>query len=252
MSRLTVRVALGRLHARRGDHGASTALDEALELATRADNIQRLGPVRAARAEAAWLAGDRERTAHEARAVYDLAVSKQHPWVTGELAFWRWRAGDTVAPPDWIATPFVLHLAGDWRGAAMAWKRLGCAYEQARALADGDRAAQIAALTIFDRLGAQPAAAAVRRRMQVAGLPNIPRGPRPTTRDNPCNLTTRQMDILTLLTADLTNAEIAARLYISPKTVDHHVSAVLAKLHVHTRQAAAAWARQQRLHHLPK
>ena len=143
MSRLTVRVALGRLRARRGDPGVYTALDEALELATRADNIQRLGPVHAARAEAAWLAGDRDRTGQEARAVYDLAVSKQHPWLTGELAFWRWRAGDPVAPPDWIATPFALHLAGDWRAAAVEWERLGCPYEQARALADGDRAAQI-------------------------------------------------------------------------------------------------------------
>lgn len=240
MSRLTVWVALGRLRARRGDPGVSTALDEALELATRADNMQRLGPVRAARAEAAWLAGDRERTVHEARAVYDLAVRKQHPWITGELAFWRWRAGDTVAPPDWIATPFAFHLAGDWRAAAVAWERLGCPYEHARALADGDAAAQTAALTIFARLGAQPAAADVRQRMQVAGLHNIPRGPRPATRDNPFNLTARQMDILALLVEDLTNAEIAARLYISPKTVDHHVSAVLAKLNMHTRQAAAA------------
>jgi DNA-binding CsgD family transcriptional regulator len=252
MSRLTVRVALGRLRARRGDPDAYTPLNEALELATRADNIQRLGPVRAARAEAAWLAGDRARTVHEARAVYDLAVRKQHPWITGELAYWRWRAGDPVAPPDWIATPFAFHLAGDWCAAAVAWERLGCPYEQARALADGDAAAQTAALTIFARLGARPAAADVRRRMQVAGLANIPRGPRPATRDNPCHLTTRQMDILALLAVDLTNAEIAARLYISPKTVDHHVSAVLAKLHVHSRQAAATWARQHLLRTGPK
>jgi DNA-binding CsgD family transcriptional regulator len=252
IGRIMALVAAGRLCARQGDPGAQAVLDEALELATQANNLQRLGPVRAARAEAAWLAGDRERTGQEARTVYDLAVRKRHPWMTGELAFWRWRASDTVAPPDWIATPFALHLAGDWRAAAVAWERLGCPYEQARALADGDAAAQTAALTIFARLGARPAAAAVRHRMQAAGLHNIPRGPRPATRDNPFSLTARQMDILALLAEDLTNAEIAARLYISPKTVDHHVSAVLAKLNVHARQAAAAWARQHLLHHLPK
>jgi DNA-binding CsgD family transcriptional regulator len=252
MSRLTVRIALGRLRARRGDPGVSTALDEALELATRPDNIQRLGPVRAARAEAAWLAGDRERTVHEARAVYDLAVSKQHPWITGELAFWRWRAGDPVAPPEWIAPPFAYQLAGDWRAAAVEWERLGCPYEQARALADGDRAAQTAALAIFDRLGAQPVAADLRQRMRAAGQHNIPRGPRPTTRHNPLGLTVRQLDILALLAEDLTNTKIAARLYLSPKTVDHHVSAVLAKLGVHSRAAAAAWARQHLLHNPPK
>jgi DNA-binding CsgD family transcriptional regulator len=252
MSRLTVWVALGRLRARRGDPGVYTVLDEALNLATRANNIQRLGPVCAARAEAAWLAGDRDRTIQEARAVYDLAMSKQHPWMTGELAFWRWRAGDPVVPPDWIATPFACHLAGDWRAAAVAWERLGCPYEQARALADGDEAAQIAALAIFDQLGAQPAAADLRQRMRLAGLHHIPRGPRPTTRDHPFGLTARQMDILALLAEDLTNAKIAARLYLSPKTVDHHVSAVLAKLDVHSRETAAAWARQHLLHNPPK
>jgi DNA-binding CsgD family transcriptional regulator/tetratricopeptide (TPR) repeat protein len=252
MSRLTVRVALGRLRARRGDPGVYTVLDEALELATRADNIQRLGPVRAVRAEAAWLAGDCERTVREARAVYDLAVSKRHPWVAGELAFWRKRAGDAVAPPGWIAPPFAFHLAGDWRTAAAAWERLGCPYEQARALADGDRAAQTAALAIFDRLGAQPAAADLRRRMRAAGLRSIPRGPRPTTRDNPFGLTSRQMDILALLAEGLTNAKIATRLYLSPKTVDHHTSAVLAKLGVHSREAASAWAREHLIHNPPK
>jgi len=252
VGRITVLVALGRLRARRGDPGVYTALDEALDLAIGADNIQRLGPVYAARAEAAWLAGDHERTVQEARAVYDLAVSKQHPWMTGELAFWRTRAGDTVATPDWIATPFALHLAGDWRAAAAEWQWLDCPYEQARALADGDQAAQIAALAIFDRLGAQSAAADLRQRMRVAGLHHIPRGPRPATRDNPFGLTARQMDILTLLAEDLSNAKIAARLYLSPKTVDHHVSAVLAKLDVHSREAAAALARQHFLRHRPK
>ena len=88
--------------------------------------------------------------------------------------------------------------------------------------------------------------------MRAAGRQNIPRGPRPTTRHNPFNLTARQMDILALLAEDLTNAEIAARLYISPKTVDHHVSAVLAKLDVHSRQAAATVAQQYLLPNRPK
>ncbi len=73
---------------------------------------------------------------------------------------------------------------------------------------------------------------------------HIPRGPRSTTRQNPFGLTARQMDILSLLTAGLSNAEIAAQLYISPKTVDHHVSAVLSRLDVHSREAAAALAWQ--------
>jgi DNA-binding CsgD family transcriptional regulator len=247
IGRIPALTALGLLRTRMGDPGSTSALAEALELATQSRTLQRIGLVRAARAEAAWLAGDREQTLREARAVYDLAASKQHPWFTGELAFWRWQAGDDVTVPEWTARPFALHMAGDWRAAAEEWRRLDCPYEQARALADGDPVAQIAALEIFDRLGAQPAAGALRRKMRAAGITGIPRGPRPATRENPFGLTPRQVDILRLLADGLTNAEIAARLHLSPKTVEHHVSTVLAKLDVHSREEAAALLRQNPL-----
>jgi DNA-binding CsgD family transcriptional regulator len=139
-----------------------------------------------------------------------------------------------------------LQIAGEWRAAAEEWARLGCPYEQARALADGDAGAQIAALEIFDRLGAAPAAEALRQKMRTAGA-QVPRGPRSATRENPFGLTARQMEVLHLLREGLSNAEIAARLHISPKTVDHHVTAVLAKLDVHSREDAAALARQSPL-----
>jgi DNA-binding CsgD family transcriptional regulator len=247
ISRIVVLVALGRLRARRGDPEVWAALDAALELARQTDTIQRLAPVHAARAEAAWIAGEREQVLAEAQAAYDLAATRQHPWFGGELAFWRWRAGANLPPPPWLAPPFALQMAGDWQAAAAAWQQLGCPYEQARALAGGDHAAQTAALDIFDRLGARPAAETLRQQMRAAGVPAIPRGPRPATRENPFGLTSRQLDILALLAENLTNAEIAGRLYLSPKTVDHHVSAVLAKLGVHSREAAAHVARHHSL-----
>ena len=242
-SRIPTMAAIGRLRARRGDPGAGQALDEALALATPTGSLPHLGLVRAARAEAAWLAGDRQRTFEEAQAVYDLAVSKRHPWFTGELAFWRWRAGAGVTPPDWTAAPFALQIAGDWRAAAHAWEQLGCLYARAGALADGDIPAKTAALEIYEQLGAQPNADALRGALRTAGIRNLPRKPHASTRDNPFELTNRQLDILALLVDDLSNAEIAARLHISPKTVDHHVSAVLAKLDTHSREEAAALAR---------
>jgi DNA-binding CsgD family transcriptional regulator len=247
ISRMVTLVALGRLYTRRGDPGAKAALGDALELAMETRSLQRLGPVRAVRAEAAWLAGDYQRAAEEARAAYDLAVSKQHPWFAGELAFWRWRAGDAVDPTSMLAKPFALHIAGDWRAAAAEWQRLGCPYERAGALADGDQPAQVAALDIYDQLGARPAAEALRQRMKATGVRSIPRGPRPTTRENPFGLTPRQMEVLVLLAQELTNAEIASRLHLSVKTVDHHVSAVLAKLDVPDREAAAELAQQNDL-----
>ncbi|HKZ71068.1 MAG TPA: AAA family ATPase [Anaerolineales bacterium] len=243
VSRIPALVALGRLATRRGQPQVEPSLSEALDLAAPTDSLPFLGLVHAARAEAAWLASDRERTLEEARAVYDLAVSKQHPWFTGELAFWRWRAGDEVAVPEWMAKPFALHIMGNWRAAADEWERLGCPYEQARALADGDTDAQISALEIFDRLGARPTADDLREKMRAAGLSNIPRGPRLATRENLFGLTDRQVSILRLLCEGLSNAEIAKRLHISPKTVGHHVSAVLAKLDVRSREEAAELAR---------
>lgn len=244
ISRITALVAQGRERVRRGEADATATLDEALQLAARADNLQRLGPVRALRAEAAWFAGKIDQVLAEARAVYDLAIEKHHPWLAGELAYWRWRSGDRFSPPDWLAKPFALQIAGQWRAAADEWKRLSCPYEQARALADGDSAAQTAALAIFERLGAKPAAEEVRLALRAAGVRNLPRS---TTRENPYGLTARQMDILALLAQELSNAEIAARLSLSPKTVDHHVSAVLAKLDVHSREEAAQVARREGL-----
>jgi DNA-binding CsgD family transcriptional regulator len=205
--------------------------------------FQRVSLVRAARAEAAWLAGDREGAREEASVIYDLAVSKQHPWFAGELAFWRWQAGGVVERPEWAARPYALQITGEWRRAAEEWKRLGCPYEQARALADGDLPAQVAALEIFERLGAGPAADRTRQKLRAAGLNQLPRKPRASSRSNPFGLTDRQVEILLLLADGLSNAEIASRLHITPKTADHHVSAVLAKLDVHSRQAAADLAR---------
>jgi DNA-binding CsgD family transcriptional regulator len=247
ISRIMALAALGRLRARRGDPGAATALDEALELASRTQTLQRLGPVRAARAEAAWLIDDRTRVVTEARAAWDLAIRHRHTWHTGELAYWRWRAGDRVRLPPWTARPFALQIEGDWRRAAAAWRRLGCPYEEARALAEGDHAARLAALERLDRLGARPDLERLRQRLRAEGVRKIPRGPRPSTRRQPFGLTVREAEIAALLARALTNNRIGARLHISPKTVDHHVSAILAKLGVDSREAAGRVALQHGL-----
>jgi DNA-binding NarL/FixJ family response regulator len=135
-------------------------------------------------------------------------------------------------------------MAGDWRAAADAWDAIGCPYEQALALLDGDEAAQRNALAIFERLGARPAAEMLRRQLRTAGARGLPRGPRPTTQANPYGLTNRQLEILLLLAEGLRNPEIADRLSTTPKTVEHHVSDVLAKLNVRSRAEAVRLAYQ--------
>jgi DNA-binding CsgD family transcriptional regulator len=149
-----------------------------------------------------------------------------------------------TAPPDGIAEPYALQIDGDWRRAADAWQEAGCPYERAMALAEGDEPARREALTLFEHLGATPAAAALRQELRAEGVRRVPRGPRPATRANPAGLTGRQMDVMGLLTEGLSNADIAARLFVSPKTVEHHVAAVLSKLGVQSRTEAVALALQ--------
>ena len=147
-----------------------------------------------------------------------------------------------TSAPDWIAEPFRLQLDGDAEAAAAAWRGHGCPYEAARALAESaDEASLLEALAEFDRLGAVPAAKAVRRHLQARGV-TVPRGPRQTTRANPAELTARELDVLRLVAAGKRNADVAAELVLSRRTVDHHVSAILRKLGVRTRGEAAAVA----------
>jgi DNA-binding NarL/FixJ family response regulator len=137
-----------------------------------------------------------------------------------------------------VAEPFALSMADDWRGAAAAWEALESPYEQALALADGDEAAQREALAIFERLGARPAAEMTRKQLRQTGARGLPRGPMRATQANPYGLTPRQLEILLLLAEGLHNSEIAERLSTTPKTVEHHVSAILAKLHARSRAEA--------------
>ncbi len=245
-SRITPLAVLGRLRARRGDPHPWDLLDEALGLARQSDELQRLAPVAAARAEARWLEGGGESVGAETEETLVLALRVGDPWAIGELCAWRRRAGiEDAVDHDSVAAPFALELAGDWEAAGGCWDELGCPYEAALARTGSrDEAALRQALATFQRLGAVPATRAVTQLLRTAGVHGIARGPRRSTMNNPGQLTARQIEILELLVAGLTNAEIAARLYITPKTVAHHVSAILGKLGVRSRRQAAAEARK--------
>ena len=236
-------IVIGRLRARRGEGDADAALDDAWRRAVATGELQRLGPAAAARAEHAWLEGDVARVAEVARPAYELAALRGDAWSRAELAHWLWRAGVPVqaAPDD--PEPYARAVAGDWAGAAEAWARLGFAYDRAEALSDAaDDDARLDALARFEALGALRSAASLRRRLRAAGVRRIPRGPRAASRAGPAGLTPRETEVLDLIVRGATNAEIAQELVISPKTVDHHVSAVLAKLGVGSRREAGAAA----------
>jgi DNA-binding NarL/FixJ family response regulator len=243
MERGPALLVLGQVRARRGDPGVDEMLDEARAFplnigAMRTGVMDSFLSVAAARAEWRWLQGNREASVAEAEVGYQMALEVNGPWYWGEVVIWLWRAGALRKAPAKILPPYSLEIAGDWHAAAAAWEDLGCPYEQAMALLDGDEPAQRKALMIFERLGARPAAEIARGRLRASGARGLPRGPRRATQANPVGLTPRQLEVLLLLAEGLHNGEIADRLSTTAKTVEHHVSAILAKLHARSRAEA--------------
>ncbi|UBV45366.1 AAA family ATPase (plasmid) [Deinococcus taeanensis] len=237
-SRIMALVALGRVRTRRGDPEVWPALDEALAMATQTGTLQRLAPVRAARAEAAWLSADPDRTFEEAHAAYPLASRHHHPWFMGELAYWQWKAGHAVAAHD-LAEPYALQMAGRWQDAAQLWTQLNCPYEAARAFAEGHTEAALKqALGLFESLGARPAATHVTQQLRQLGVKGPFRAPREAAGPDPARVTPREMQVLRLLHQGLRDAEIARELGMSTKTAGHHVSSLLSKLAVRNRMEA--------------
>jgi len=246
INRMHLGIGLATAGFRLGRPEARDWLEQTWELGQGNDETFWLIQIATTAAQGAWLTGDLDLVDERVLEVYRRGATND-PWMQGELSTWLRRLGFDVEDSDRFPAPYSLEQAGDHAGAAEAWQRLGCPFEEAVALTwTGSTDARLRAVEIFGSIGAEPAVAQVRGLLAGDGV-RVPaqRGPRAATAAHPAGLTAREAEVLDLLAERLTNAEIADRLVLSPRTVDRHVSSVLAKLGVSKRSEAAAYAATQ-------
>ena len=242
--RIAANIFLAKTLVRKGAHDARETLENVTRMSAARDEPQHVNGVCAAWAEYLWL-NDLSDTRRTQLCIDVIRREKAlGPWDVADVALWLWLDGHIDEVPSAAALPVRQLALGAWKEAAGWFNRRGLPYEEAVALSHGTDEAGIEAVRISDSIGALPLAAMLRRRLRRAGVTGVPRGPRPATRSDGAGLTPRQREVLGLMESELTNAQIADRLFISPRTAEKHVAAVLRKLNVSSRADAASAARR--------
>jgi DNA-binding NarL/FixJ family response regulator len=216
---------------RRGEAGAQELLEEALKMALPTGELQRIGRVYAARGELAWHRRDLDGVLRETELGLEHTVGHQEAWIKGELAWLRSRATAVEASMD-LAEAYRHAVLKDWNAAAAAFERHAMPFEHATMLLQAGGTGIAAAAQIVERIGA----AVLRSELAQAEQSSSARGG--ARNENAHGLTKRELEVLRLLGSGYTNAELAEKLCLSAKTIDHHVSAILGKLQVRSRAHA--------------
>jgi len=237
---------LGVIESRKGHQQAKGNLERSWSVMATSRQLQNMTYDAASLTEHMWITGevDTDRTAYFRRLLDDV-IGLGNTWDTGELALWLWKLDELAEIPEGIAEPHRLIMHGDPAAAAEIWEKLGYPYERAIALSHGDTTSQLEALDILETLGATAVADKLRQALRDQGA-SVPRRRR-VTRSPGVGLTARQSEVLSLLAEGLSNVDIADRLFLSPRTVEHHVAAVMSKLNASSRDEAVEKATEQAL-----
>jgi DNA-binding CsgD family transcriptional regulator len=246
ITQMVVLTLIATLDARKGRATAPATLTQAWEICIEANEYQRLGPIAIAAAEIAWISGSSDIPLADVKEVMERGINLGFEYSPGSIAFWLWKLGELSAIPEGIAEPYRLVMEGKPTEAEAIWEAKGIPYERGLALMHGDEKDRLDALEVFETLGATAVAAKLRKTLRDEGVA-VPRGKSRDTRRHAAGLTARQAEVLQLLDQGLTNIEIADRLFVSPRTVEHHVAAVMSKLNATTRDQAVASAAEQGL-----
>ena len=232
-------LVVATVRMRRGEGNVEHHAENMVAAAQGLEEPMRLIESYAVLAESMWLTGRRDpRVTDAATRLEVLGGAPDTRWPAGQLALWLRRIGLPFTEPADLPEPFRSSLDGRHADAAQWWHTAGNPFNEAMALADSvDPDDRVRAVTILDRLGAVGTADRLRRDLRLDGVVNIPQRPTETTRANPGGLTNRQLEVARLFARGLTNSEIATEVFISPKTAEHHVSAVLSKLGLPNRRA---------------
>ena len=231
------------IRMRKGDHEMLPLLLEAKTKAFEIRKLQKIIPVMTALFEYEWMTGKCFIKTESLDYVIDMIVHTDEVFdntffENSQFAFWLFKARGQRLSLKFFYPGYCTSTVTDASKASELWKKLGCPYEEAITLFEGDETDKRHAISLVQKLGATAVAEKLRLEMRVSGLKGIPRGIRKSTQSNPARLTEREMEVLQLLKEGLQNKEMAGRLFLSPRTIDNHITSILYKLEVNSRTKA--------------
>ncbi len=233
--KIGVLAVMATIKMRRGDPDVLPLLLEAKTKAFETMELQRIIPVLVALLEYECITGKIFIETEALDRTIGMIEQSDNVFENNEFAFWLRKVRKQHLPLKEIYAGYQVGSVPMAQKAAALWEKLGCPFEQALALSEGNDDDKRKAITIIQGLGAHAVYEKMKSEMRISGIKSIPRGIRKTTQSNPALLTDRELDVLQLLNKGMQNKEIAASLFISAKTVDHHISAILYKLEVKSR-----------------